>query len=76
MKTFKPGDIVFRWFNEGISVEPVFGRVVRVNRVTVTVAWETSNTWRIAPHLLDIETDKEVIDWANERIDRRHKQGT
>lgn len=52
---FRPTQVVSRWFDTGaLGPTLVFGEVVRVNRVTVTVRWENGRTWRISPDDLDI----------------------
>ena len=48
----------------------IYGQVVRVNRVTVTVKWESGKTWRIAKDDVFAEKDKGVITWARRKIAR------
>jgi hypothetical protein len=49
----KVGQVVYRYHDTGaMGVTPVFGEVVRVNRMTITVRWEGGNTWRIEPQHL------------------------
>lgn len=67
----QPGDIVFRWHDAGcMGMTLVYGQVVRVNRVTTTVKWETGKTWRIAKDDIFTESDKDVIAWARKKIAR------
>ena len=44
-----PGDIVWRWWDAGCSMDVQPLQVVRVNRLTVTVRTEQGNEFR-APH--------------------------
>lgn len=67
----QPDDIVFRWHDAGCEgMTLIYGQVVRVNRVTVTVKWESGKTWRIDKSDVFAEKDEGVIAWARKKIAR------
>ena len=67
----KPGDIVFMWVDTGcFGMQPHFGRLIRVNRKTATVFWESGRTVRTPLHLISVEDSISVIEWANEKISK------
>lgn len=51
---FAKGAVVQRYHDSGaFGMTLVFGEVVRVNRVTVTVRWEWGNVTRSQPHQIE-----------------------
>jgi len=69
---FEVGNVVRRWHDSGCYGNvPVFGEVVRVNRKTVTVRWESSEVWRIEPKHIDLVTGKLAEDISAEYLSGR-----
>ncbi len=59
MITFLIGQIVNTWHDTGaFGSQMVFGEIIRVNKKTITVKWESGLVKRIEPQHLELVTGK------------------
>jgi hypothetical protein len=62
----KPGDYVYGWAEtgtryNGTEQSPFYARVIRVNRLTVTVVDENGHTQRVDPYHFEAHASNDAI---------------